>query len=215
MRLSLRKIILTVLIVSFLRIVCGFLPVIPGPNCLSVLAIMLAYISNSSFAVFPLFFAIGIFVIFYSIICRCFGLCEPKFVIGSAALLIATWLFLLDLACTEIKLILLDDACSKSTCVINAIESYSTVHGHYPKHIDNLIPEFFPNKPSTGLIGYDHYVYKQMVTPSGMTDYELQIPCSTDILKFDRMIYRHSQNYTYNTEHNLITIRGSWAYVSE
>jgi hypothetical protein len=101
--------------------------------------------------------------------------------------------------------------------IIEALDKYRSDQGHYPEHLDELVPKYLDSIPYTGLIAYPRFDYwkdrhDQEVAPG---EYELRIFCPSGGINFDRFIYWPSQNYPPRIQGNGISRIGAWAYMHE
>jgi hypothetical protein len=69
--------------------------------------------------------------------------------------------------------------------LVEAIEAFSARYGRRPSHLGELVPDFLPDIPLTGLAGYRQFQYR-----SRMGDYLLSVPIPKGPFDGDRLGYR-------------------------
>ncbi len=101
--------------------------------------------------------------------------------------------------------------------IIAALNTYRDDNGVYPNSLSQLVPQYVPSVPRTGLIGYPTFTF-----PSGYNDispvpdsYELRIECTSGGINFDRFIYWPSESYPKTIQGNWTERIGTWVYVHE
>ena len=101
--------------------------------------------------------------------------------------------------------------------IVAALKSYRIDNGNYPDKLPQLVPEYVPSLPTTGLIGYPQFTYRNgyndiVAVPDS---YELRINCTSGGINFDRFIYWPSETYPKNIQGNGTELIGTWVYVHE
>lgn len=108
----------------------------------------------------------------------------------------------------------------KSAPLVNAIKSYQQKYGHPPDKLQNLIPEFLSNIPSTGMLNYPNYEYENYFNDSNAQSehdgnlWMLKVDAG-EMLQFDVFIYYPNQNYPKNGYGGYLEKISDWAYVHE
>lgn len=100
--------------------------------------------------------------------------------------------------------------------LVNAIETCSAKYGRPPGNLGQLVPEFLPSIPPTGMAAYPdwNYVAGEEAQEWDGNPWVLYIDCSYG-LNFDRFMYFPKRNYPKHGYGGLIEQVGDWAYVHE
>lgn len=99
--------------------------------------------------------------------------------------------------------------------LVNAIEEYEHATGALPRTLDQLVPDYLPDVPRTGMSAYPNYEY---ATESGMcpNDNAWNITILTgEVLNFDMFFYCPKKNYPPDVGGNWVEAIGEWAYLHE
>lgn len=108
-----------------------------------------------------------------------------------------------------------------SSVLIEAIKQYEEQRGVAPETLENLVPDFLPSIPTTGIGAYPIYKYyrceKADQTEKGCfhNPWYLQVDTSSGILSFDIFIYLPKQNYPESGYGGNLERIEDWAYVHE
>lgn len=103
----------------------------------------------------------------------------------------------------------------RSQPLVDAIESYHSDTGHYPPSLTNLVPEFLPSIPSTGMGAYPDYEYRTGTNSWYGNPYVLSIDTPAGGINWDMFVYFPGQNYPERDFGGMLERIGSWAYVHE
>lgn len=97
--------------------------------------------------------------------------------------------------------------------LVNAIEAYKMDHDDYPKELNDLVPTYFKELPSTGLKAFTNYNY--YVGSNAKSHYDnpwiLCIP-ACEGMGFNQFYYFPLQNYPDSYPYERM---GKWAYFHE
>lgn len=104
-----------------------------------------------------------------------------------------------------------------------ALEQYYDAHGAYPDTLGQLVPDYLPHLPGTGMIGYHDLGYKLIKQDREWRrrpdrvgkEYELYIYCSLGFSNFDSLRYWPSERYPDYKWGGTIERMDGWAYVHE
>ncbi len=101
--------------------------------------------------------------------------------------------------------------------VVGALARYRNDNAKYPEDLGQLVPDYLPELPYTGLIGYPDFTYRRDFydIESRPGEYELRINCPSGGINFDRFIYWPSETYPEKIQGNGVEPMGRWAYVHE
>lgn len=109
----------------------------------------------------------------------------------------------------------LEKTTRKAQVLIAAIENYRRAKGFYPDNLQQLVPQFLPVVPSTGMLAYPNFDYQNDEDSQLFQSYELRIETPFGFLNWDRLVYWPEKNYpTYFYGGGTERI-GDWAYVHE
>ncbi len=116
----------------------------------------------------------------------------------------------------------------RSRPLIEAIEAFEQVEGRPPTSLDELVPIYLPEVPTTGMNAYPRWFYRvtsdgkksDPVTgpqgnPSEENRWSLSVPCSSGAINFDRFTYWPLKNYPDTRDGRGIERIGDWAYEHE
>ncbi len=106
----------------------------------------------------------------------------------------------------------------RSNELVNAIKSYEVEHGFPPVTLDSLVPGYFRDIPSTGIMAYPSYrIITGEVVRSQYGPYEwvVSVPTPSAILNFDEMLYFPVEEYPTHLHGQRLERIGDWAYLHE
>lgn len=95
-----------------------------------------------------------------------------------------------------------------------AIHRYVKATGHEPGSLKDLVPQYLPAVPSTGMGAYPSYEYDVVDTTSGK-QWELKVPCSVGFLHWGLFFYRSTEKYEAHEHGGTVQRMGNWAYVHD
>ena len=102
--------------------------------------------------------------------------------------------------------------------LITAIGQYEIDHDLPPAYLDDLVPDYLPNVPSTGMMAYPEFDYHSGVDAEeeyAGNSWALSIFTPNVGINFDRMLYFPNQNYPDEGYGGWLEMIGDWAYVHE
>lgn len=105
----------------------------------------------------------------------------------------------------------------RSEPLVRAIKNYKLKYGEPPGSLENLVPEFFPKIPKTGMGAYPEYEYMvgNKAQDFAKNDWCLVVDTPSGGLNWDIFIYLPNQDYPkYGYGGCLEKVR-DWAYVYE
>jgi hypothetical protein len=105
----------------------------------------------------------------------------------------------------------------RSRPLIAAIQQFEAQHGKPPANLEQLVPEFLPTVPKTGIGAYPKYEY---FVVNDQTVYEgnswvLRVDPPTGGLNWDAFLYFPNQNYPQVGYGGVIERVEDWAYLYE
>ncbi len=106
----------------------------------------------------------------------------------------------------------------RSQTLIRAIENYERDHSGPPQSLNDLVPDYIPAVPCTGMAAYPEYRYhtgdmaKQQYAGNSWV---LTVFTPSGFLNFDMMLYFPNQNYPHHGYGGSLEPVGDWAYVHE
>lgn len=105
----------------------------------------------------------------------------------------------------------------RSAPLVQAIRSYEIRHGAPPPALADLVPEFLPSIPSTGMAAYPSYTYfvGERATRFNGNPWALFIFTPSGGINFDSFIYLPLQNYPKHGFGGSLETVSDWAYVHE
>lgn len=106
-------------------------------------------------------------------------------------------------------------AAERAQPILSALARYQQDRGKYPETLNELIPQYLTEIPSTGVTKYPSFYY--LKTPRhGLSEvgYELGVPC-VSFHGFDRFFYWPTEVYPDHLNGNDIERVGKWAYMHE
>lgn len=106
----------------------------------------------------------------------------------------------------------------RSQTLIRAIENYERDYSGPPQSLNDLVPDYIPAVPCTGMAAYPEYRYhtgdmaKQQYAGNSWV---LTVFTPSGFLNFDMMLYFPNQNYPHHGYGGSLEPVGDWAYVHE
>lgn len=103
--------------------------------------------------------------------------------------------------------------------VVAALNRFHGDKGKFPESLNELVPEYIPLVPSTGLLGYPEFYYHKADEENdwirGNAEFELGIECTSGGINFDRFFYWPSEQYPDFIYGGSVERIANWAYVHE
>jgi hypothetical protein len=106
---------------------------------------------------------------------------------------------------------------ARSAPLVSAIRAYADANGHPPSALGELVPEYLPRVPQTGIMAYPDYQYcvGSEAARYDTNPWVLVVHTPSGGINFDQFMYFPLQNYpTRGYGGSLVRIR-DWAYVHE
>ena len=106
----------------------------------------------------------------------------------------------------------------RSKPLVAAIRKYESAAGHPPQSLSDLVPDYLPEVPGTGVGSAPEYHYvagDQARHAYHGNPWILRLPVSVGILNWDLLLYYPLQNYPAHGHGGVIRRIGDWAYVHE
>lgn len=103
----------------------------------------------------------------------------------------------------------------RSMPLVNAIVNFSQVKHRPPKELTELVPNFIPQIPTTGMGAYPEYQYEVFDDKGSASLWELRVPCSVGMLNWDVFFYWPREKYPSHIYGGWVEAMGKWAYVHE
>ncbi|HUV40406.1 MAG TPA: hypothetical protein VMW23_01290 [Sedimentisphaerales bacterium] len=105
----------------------------------------------------------------------------------------------------------------RSKTLVQAIKEYELRYGNLPASLENLVPEFLPNIPQTGMGAYPEYEYKVGEEAQEFAKDAWCLVVNTPLggLNWDIFIYFPNQDYTECGWGGVLEKVKDWAYVHE
>ncbi len=106
----------------------------------------------------------------------------------------------------------------RSAPLVEAIQAYDQKHRQPPKSLNELVPEFLPEVPKTGMGAYPEYEYK--TGESSAKNFQgnpwiLVVDTPIGVINWDQFMYFPLQNYPKEGWGGWVEKVGSWAYLHE
>ncbi|HVX11240.1 MAG TPA: hypothetical protein VHC22_08680 [Pirellulales bacterium] len=105
----------------------------------------------------------------------------------------------------------------RSRPLIAAIEQYRRDHSAPPRSLDDLVPDYLPQVPSTGMMAYPEYHYyagEAKIAYAG-NPWALSVATPSGGINFDQILYFPNQNYPATGYGGSLQPIDDWAYVHE
>lgn len=104
---------------------------------------------------------------------------------------------------------------ARSAILIGAIEEYEHATGAPPRTLADIVPDYLPAVPDTGMAAYPAYEYAPVAGPcSDDNKWHLQVDAG-EVLKWDFFFYCPRRNYTVDGWGGVNIVMGDWAYLDE
>lgn len=105
----------------------------------------------------------------------------------------------------------------RSESLINSIRAFEIDNDRPPFSLDELIPEYLIEVPSTGIMAYPEYQYHRSEKTSALdgNPWILRISTPSGGINFDSFVYYPNQNYPETGYGGWLERIGDWAYVHE
>jgi hypothetical protein len=105
----------------------------------------------------------------------------------------------------------------RSKQLVAAIQDYEAQRGELPQRLDDLVPDFLPSVPSTGMGSYPNYNYfvEAEASEYGNNRSVLEVFTPKPGINFDRFLYYPDQDYPKTGFGGQLERIGAWAYVHE
>ncbi len=105
----------------------------------------------------------------------------------------------------------------RSQHLVDAIHRFESERGSPPESLVELVPNYLPGIPATGIGAYPDYHYDaaDYARRQGAGDWLLWVPTSSGGINFDRFVYFPSETYPERGESGAYEPIGKWAYYHE
>jgi hypothetical protein len=106
----------------------------------------------------------------------------------------------------------------RSQKLISAIDAFEREHSAPPESLDQLVPDYLPAVPSTGMMAYPEYTYHTGVDAAESylgNPWAPSVSTSSGGINFDMLLYLPNGNYPKHGFGGLLEPIGDWAYVHE
>lgn len=105
----------------------------------------------------------------------------------------------------------------RSKTLVQTIKEYELRYGNPPVSLENLVPEFLPNIPQTGMGAYPEYEYKvgDEAQKFAKDAWCLLVETPSGGLNWDVFIYFPNQQYPKQGYGGVLERVKDWAYVHE
>lgn len=107
---------------------------------------------------------------------------------------------------------------NRSQSLITAIHSYEQQHSRPPDSLNDLVPDYLPAIPETGMGAYPEFEYYSGPDAQerfGSNPWALQVQTPSGGINFDVILYFPNQNYPETGYGGSLQRIGFWAYVHE
>ena len=106
----------------------------------------------------------------------------------------------------------------RSAILTSAIERYERDNGVAPAALEDLVPGYLAEVPSTGMMAYSQYRY--LAGDETEKQYQgnpwvLRVYTPSGGINFDEMLYFPNQNYPKQGYGGTLELVGDWAYLHE
>ncbi len=118
----------------------------------------------------------------------------------------------------QTRMIGMRDFTIRAKPLVAAIHQYEQDHHAPPESLQNLVPEYLPAIPSTGMGAYPEFQYSTGANcrrRNHENPWTLSVLTSIGILNWDRLLYFPRQNYPEHGYSGTLERVGDWAYVHE
>lgn len=105
----------------------------------------------------------------------------------------------------------------RSTPIIDAVRTYEAKNGIPPNNLEQLVPDYLPNIPITGIKAYPTYELYVPKLPHEIdgNPWMLSVLTPEAGINFDMLMYLPKENYPENGYGGWLERVGHWAYVHE
>jgi hypothetical protein len=105
----------------------------------------------------------------------------------------------------------------RSKPLIAAIQQYEAEHGSPPRDLSELVPQYLPRVPHTGMGGYPDYelVTDEWVEKETGNGWLLNVDTPSGLINWDVFLYYPNQQYPRRGYGGVLERVGDWAYVHE
>ena len=103
----------------------------------------------------------------------------------------------------------------RSHPLIEAIHDFTKTRGRPPENLDELVPDYLPKVPGTGMPAYPKYEYSTDRERWKGNPWVLYVNCPSGGINFDTFIYFPDHNYPKSGFGGILEPVGDWAYVHE
>jgi hypothetical protein len=107
------------------------------------------------------------------------------------------------------------DLAIRSQTLVDAISRFTTAKGHPPATLQDLVPDFLPAIPTTGMPSYPNYEYSTESERWKGNPWVLYIDTPIGLINWDMFLYFPLQNYPEEGYGGYLQRVGTWAYVHE
>ncbi|QDT42188.1 hypothetical protein Pan241w_22690 [Gimesia alba] len=117
----------------------------------------------------------------------------------------------------HVRMARMTDFAERSQPLIDAINQYSDDHGGPPETLEQLVPDYLPAVPGTGMMAYSEYKYYAGAEARERyqeNPWVLVVDTSWG-MNFDQMLYFPKQNYPKQGYGGNLERLGEWAYNHE
>jgi len=103
----------------------------------------------------------------------------------------------------------------RSRPLVAAIRAFEQQQGRPPESLQELVPEFLPFVPSTGMGAYPEYEYVAPATSYDGNPWVIKVSTPSGGINFDQFLYFPLTNYPKTGYGGYLERVGAWAYVHE
>ena len=106
----------------------------------------------------------------------------------------------------------------RSQALINAIKNYELDNNSPPPSLNDLVPNYIPTVPSTGMMAYPEYRYHvgdETKEQYADNSWALSVLTPSGGINFDMMLYLPDHNYPPHAYGGWLETVGNWGYVHE
>ncbi len=106
----------------------------------------------------------------------------------------------------------------RGEAIIAALERFHQKYDCYPDSLDVLVPEYLPEIPSTGAVGFPEFKYSRDYHPPEVelkNHYALVVNTGMGLFNYDYILYNPSHSYPEQSLGGSVERFGDWAYIHE
>lgn len=109
------------------------------------------------------------------------------------------------------------DLAQRSRPLVTAIQQFEMKYGKPAKNLEQLVPEFLPAVPNTGIRAYPNYEYIAVSNPNAYENnpWVLKVHTPSSGMNWDIFLYFPKQNYPKTGYGGWLEPIEDWAYVHE